>query len=183
MGSVRSVTTLATAVRRWRRAMEGGHGETSPHTDRLRLSRPAVRRGQGRGLLLWSELHVINRYIDRARDRGATVGNLRHRELPLDADDLRSVGLRPAAEILPEHRVDHGWSRRRNRDSALGRKTVAVGNASTGWGVCRGKLVEGLDLQIDVAPRRRSGNGERKRVECGDGCARVEAESCASEGP
>jgi hypothetical protein len=40
-----------------------------------------------------------------------------------------------------------------------------------------------LDLQIDVAPRSRSGNGERKRVERGDGCARVEAESCASEGP
>jgi hypothetical protein len=44
-------------------------------------------------------------------------------------------------------------------------------------------LVEGLDLQLDVAPGSRSGNGERKRVECGDGCARVEAESRASEGP
>jgi hypothetical protein len=72
---------------------------------------------------------------------------------------LRSLGLRPIAEVA-EHRSDHGWSRRRNCHSALGWETVAVGNAPTGWGVRRGELVEGLDLQREVAAGSSARKGE-----------------------
>ena len=125
---------------------------------------------------LGSEFHVIDCDVNRARGRGTTVGNLRNSELELDADDLGGVGRGPVAEGA-ERRGDDGRSRRRNRDLALGWEAVAAGNTTTWRGICRGNLVEGLDLQLEVAPRRRARQGERDRTERADICAGVEAQS------
>ncbi len=102
--------------------------------------------------MLGSKFDVINCDVDRARGRGATIGNLGHSELELDANDLGGVGRGPVTEGA-ECRGDDGGSRRRNRDLAPRWETVAARYTAPWWGIGRGNLVEGLDLQLEVAPR------------------------------
>src|SRR3569833_1701263 len=124
------------------------------------------------------ELDAGDRHVDGAAHRrvaGATVavagiavsgGDVRAGELPLQADHLprraRRAVRRPAAEIAERRRHRHGI-RRRHRHLLLDRVVVTGTDIliTSARGVLRGgRLVERLELQLEIAPRRRAGDGE-----------------------